>query len=226
MNILVTGGSRGIGKEIVDYFNNLNHRVFYIYKNNNLYLNNGISFKCDINDSEKIIEIINKILQNYNIDVLINNAGIIKDSTFIKMNEDNWNHVIDTNLKSIFTITQCCLKNMIKNNFWNIINITSIIGQYGGFGQTNYAASKAGIIGFTKALAMETAKTNIRVNAISAGYIYTDMIKNLNDNIKEKLLKKIPLGYFGKPIDIVKTIEFLLNSNYIHGEIINVDGGI
>ncbi|HEV09145.1 MAG TPA: 3-oxoacyl-[acyl-carrier-protein] reductase, partial [Sulfurihydrogenibium azorense] len=165
---------------------------------------------------------------NGKIDILINNAGITKDTLFIRMKQEDWDSVINTNLTGTFRITQAVVKLMIKQRFGRIINISSIIGFTGNVGQANYAATKAGLIGFTKSLAKELASRNITVNAVAPGFIETDMTAQLPADIVENYLKQIPLGRFGKPEDVANVVLFLASdmASYITGETIHVNGGM
>ncbi|WKV09844.1 3-oxoacyl-ACP reductase [Thermoanaerobacterium sp. CMT5567-10] len=232
---LITGGDKGIGKAIVEKLVKEGYYVCFtflrniegakIVETNN---KNTRAFQCDVRDFSRVKEVSGMILDQFGkVDVLINNAGIVRDKTFLKMDRETWDVVIDTNLKSIYNFTHELLPIMINEKFGRIINISSVIGIKGGFGQTNYAASKAGIIGFTKSLALEVAKNGITVNAIAPGYIETDMTKEIPDNIRQELKKKISIGEFGKPIDIANLIAYLVReeSYYITGEVFNINGG-
>jgi len=162
------------------------------------------------------------------IDCLVNNAGIVRDKLLLAMSEDEWDEVVDTNLKGIFNVSKRVVGTMIRARSGAILNITSISGVVGMPGQTNYAASKAGVIGFTKALAKEVASRNITVNALALGFIATDMTESLPDEHKEKMLQAIPLGRFGTPEEIGRIATFLLSdaARYITGQVIQVDGGM
>ena len=162
------------------------------------------------------------------IDILVNNAGITRDNLLLRMSPEEFNKVIDVNLRSVFNYTKAVIKFMIKQRYGRIINIASVVGLIGNPGQTNYAASKAGIIGFTKSAARELASRNITVNAVAPGFIETDMTEKLNDQQRENLIKNIPLQRLGKPEDVAKVVGFLCSddANYITGQVINVDGGM
>jgi len=161
------------------------------------------------------------------IDILVNNAGITRDSFFHKMEDCNWQKVIDVNIGGMYNCTRMAIENMRNNNYGRIINISSVVGISGNMGQTNYAASKSAVIGFTKSLALESASKNITVNAIAPGFIETDMTKIIPDKIKEKIITKIPAGRFGKPEDIASIVAYLSQeeANYITGQVISVNGG-
>jgi 3-oxoacyl-[acyl-carrier protein] reductase len=185
------------------------------------------AYKLDVSIEKDVINIFKKIINEYNnIDVLINNAGITSDNLLITMKTEQWNNVINTNLNGCYYCSKAITKQMIKQKSGKIINISSIIGQVGNKGQSNYAASKAGIIGLTKSLAKELASRKINVNAINPGYINTQMTKNLSN--KDEFLNNIPLNRYGEPADVAYLACFLASekSNYITGQTINVDGGL
>jgi 3-oxoacyl-[acyl-carrier protein] reductase len=162
------------------------------------------------------------------VDILINNAGITRDNLLLRMTEKDFDDVINANLKSVFNYTKAVIKHMIKQRYGRIVNIASVVGIIGNPGQANYAASKAGVIGFTKSMARELATRNITVNAVAPGYIETDMTKNLSDEQRNKLAEMIPMGRLGKPEDVAKVVGFLCSpeADYITGQIIAVDGGM
>ena len=185
----------------------------------NLDVSNPNSFKICI---EEIISKFEKI------DILVNNAGVTKDNIIMRMSNEDWNNVIETNLKGTFLGCKYVSKIMVKQKYGKIINISSIVGQIGNKGQTNYVASKAGIDGITKSLARELGSRGININSIAPGYIETNMTKLLNDNIKKELLDKISLNRFGQPIEVANLAYFLVSeeASYINGQIINLDGGM
>ena len=185
----------------------------------NLDVSNPNSFKICI---EEIISKFEKI------DILVNNAGVTKDNIIMRMSNEDWNNVIETNLKGTFLGCKYVSKIMVKQKYGKIINISSIVGQIGNKGQTNYVASKAGIDGITKSLAKELGSRGININSIAPGYIETNMTKLLNDNIKKELLDKISLNRFGQPIEVANLAYFLITeeASYINGQIINLDGGM
>jgi len=238
--IIVTGSSQGIGKTIVEELASLGANVILLSRNEtklislvnkleNKYSQNFKHYKLDVSIEDDVNEIFKKILTKFDkIDTLINNAGITSDNIIVRMNSTQWNDVINTNLNGSFYCCKAISKKMIKQNFGNIINISSIIGLTGNKGQCNYAASKAGIIGLTKSLAKELAPKNITVNNINPGYIKTEMTDSLNSNNKDIFLDKIPLKRFGSTKDIANIAAFLCSdmSNYITGQNINIDGGI
>jgi len=236
-NVIITGSSKGIGKKIAELFSNYKSNIFLISRNLNslnkikLKLKNKSNiiqcYSGDVTDASNINKIIKSIYKEYNrIDVLINNAGITDDSILATMNENQWHDVINTNLYGTFNCSKAVVKYMLKQKSGKIINISSVIGEIGNKGQTNYSASKAGIIGFTKSLAKELSSRNINVNAINPGYIKTDMTENINNDLN--FLKNIPLNRYGTSEDVANLACFLSSekSNYITGQSINVDGGL
>jgi 3-oxoacyl-[acyl-carrier protein] reductase len=238
-NALITGSTRGIGKAISVEFAKLGANVIItgrdrksaeVLANNIEKEYNAKAFGIDLDlagDISKSFEEINSFTQG-KIDILVNNAGITKDTLFIRMKEEDWNSVINVNLNGTFKVTQQVVKLMIKQRYGRIINISSIIGFIGNIGQANYAATKAGLIGFTKSLAKELASRNITVNAVAPGFIETDMTAELPEDIKAKYLKQIPLNRFGKPEDVANVVLFLASdlASYITGEVIHVNGGM
>lgn len=236
-NVFVTGGSSGIGKSIVKRFaQEPDYRVYFTYNSNVLSAKeitekfpNTFAYKCDITDSTSVKEVVNHLNdKKLAIDILVNNAGIVKDSSFIKMQQCDWDQVIQTNLLSIYLITHSFILDMISKHWGRIINLSSISGQKGSFGQTNYCASKAGVIGFTKSLALETAKKGITVNAIAPGMIDTDMIKTIPNQYLDKILNEIPMNRFGRTEEVADLVFFLSSDNaaYITGQVISINGGM
>lgn len=231
--VLITGGSRGIGRSIADLFNREGATVIVTYKNSidENYFNskNILHYKCDVSNLKAVEEVIESIEKKYSkIDVLVNNAGITKDGLLVRMSEDNWDIVIDTNLKGVFNMTKVVSKNMMSKKYGKIINITSVVGIIGNAGQANYVASKAGVIGFTKSIAKELASRNITVNAVAPGFIETEMTERLTEEVKQNYVNSIPLKRFGTGEDIAKVVKFLSSddANYITGQTLCVDGGI
>ena len=220
---VVTGGAKGIGNAIVQKLMGDGIKVIIwdvIEPNIETHF-----MKVNIASFNEVKEAANKI---GDIDILINNAGITRDKLLIRMKEEDWDSVIDVNLKGTFNCTYTFLPGMIKKRYGRIVNISSVIGIIGNAGQSNYAASKAGIIGFTKSIAKEVGSRNITCNAIAPGYIETEMTKNLIPQIKEVYIKSIPLGRAGTPEDIANTVQFLISdeASYITGQVINLDGGM
>jgi len=237
--VFVTGSTRGIGKEIGRAFAQEGAVVIILGRNgeaanqvrDEIVEKGGRSesFACDVTNFQNVQEIVNKVLDKHNrIDILINNAGITKDNLLLRMNENDWDEVMNVNLRGVFNSTKIIAKVMLKAKKGRIINISSIIGITGNTGQSNYAASKAGIIGFTKSIAKEIASRGITVNAIAPGYIQTDMTAQLKETAQEEILKGIPLGRLGTANDIAAACLFIASeeANYITGQTIVVDGGM
>tara|TARA_B100000470_G_scaffold47523_1_gene34985 strand:- start:1562 stop:2311 length:750 start_codon:yes stop_codon:yes gene_type:complete len=235
---IVTGASQGIGKIIAFELAKSGAHVACISRNkkaiesivDEITINGGqaSSFPCDISDSDTLSEIITEIIkENSRIDILVNNAGITKDSLLMRMSIEQWDDVINTNLKGAFHCTKAVVRYMMKNKFGRIINITSIVGLTGNAGQANYAASKAGLIGMTKSIAKEVASRGITANCIAPGWIETSMTDKLSGEVKNQFLSHIPVGRIGSPDDIANAVIFLASdeAGYITGQTITVDGG-
>ena len=233
--ILITGATGGIGNSLIEKFNNFGSSIIATGTNeeklNNLkkkYPNIYIE-KFKLEEHNKIEKFIDTIYTKLNgLDILVNNAGITLDNLSIRLSEENWQKVLDINLTSSFLMCKFAIKKMLKNKFGKIINITSIVGHTGNVGQANYAASKAGIIAFSKSLALEYAKKNINVNCVSPGFIKTDMTDKINEDFKKVLLSKIPAGSLGSGEDVSNCVAFLASdmANYINGETLHVNGGM
>tara|TARA_B100001989_G_C24516631_1_gene453535 strand:- start:757 stop:1503 length:747 start_codon:yes stop_codon:yes gene_type:complete len=235
---IVTGASQGIGKTISKIFSEAGAHVVCVARNTtklkNLVdeiLKNGNSasyISCDINNGKLFESSIRSITKDYeNIDILVNNAGITRDSLILRMKDEQWDQVLSTNLKGAFYGTKSVLKPMMKNKYGRIINITSIVGLQGNPGQSNYSASKAGLIGFTQSVAKEVASRGITVNCIAPGWIDTEMTDVLSQDFKSEIVKNIPIGKTGSAKDIAYAALFLASneSKYITGQTITVDGG-
>ncbi|MDC3176658.1 3-oxoacyl-ACP reductase FabG [Alphaproteobacteria bacterium] len=234
--ILLTGGTGGIGKSLARDFNANGYYVIVTGRNKNRF--DEIDFKnpsktdfftCDLSIKEQLSSCLEKIIQKHPlIEILINNAGVTEDSLFLRMDLQKWQNVIDINLNTTFQITNFFLKQMVKNRWGRVINITSVVGHTGNIGQANYCASKMGIIGMSKSLALEVAKRGITINCISPGFIDTKMTQGLDENTKKLILEKIPLGKIGEPRDISNCALFIAseNSNYITGQTFHVNGGL
>lgn len=232
---VVTGGTRGIGKAIALDLQKAGSKVAVSYAGNDAAAKDfteqtGIpAYKWDVSDFNACQKAVKKIESELDgsIDILINNAGITKDGFLHKMTEENWDSVIDTNLKSCFNMVRAVIDGMRARSFGRIVNISSINGQLGQFGQTNYSAAKAGIFGFTKALARETAAKGITVNAVAPGYIATDMVRSVAPEILEKIVSGIPVGRLGEPEEIARAVCFLASdtAGFITGETLSVNGG-
>lgn len=235
--VLVTGAAKGIGAAIVEEFAREGYQVLLHYntskqKAQNLkekLTNNGQNveiYKADLTKKAEVEQMVDTILSKYEkIDVLVNNAGISQIKPFTDIEEDEWDNMINTNLKSVYLTTKAVINNMIMNKKGSVINISSIWGITGGSCEVHYSATKAGIIGLTKALAKEMALSNIKVNAIAPGIIKTDMNNDLTEEDIEELKKEIPLQKVGTPIEIAKAVKWLAESEYITGQVIRIDGG-
>tara|TARA_B100000768_G_scaffold82318_1_gene77983 strand:- start:7 stop:738 length:732 start_codon:yes stop_codon:yes gene_type:complete len=233
--ILITGATGGIGNCLIEKFNNLGSTIVATGTNeeklekikkdfNNIHVE---KFKLDEHENiEKFIDKVDKKLEG--LDVLINNAGITLDNLAIRLTEENWKKVLDINLTSTFLMCKHTIKKMLKKKQGKIINITSIVGHTGNLGQANYAASKAGIIAFSKSLAIEYAKKNININCVSPGFIKTEMTDKISEEFKKNLISKIPSGNLGTGEDVSNCVAFLASdmANYINGETIHVNGGM
>lgn len=237
---LITGASRGIGKAIAISFAKAGAKLALCASNRELLerVSSEIQsltghkssyFDFDIRDIPKVEEAVKKTLDTYSrIDILVNNAGTTRDQLLALMSEEDWDFVLSTNLKSIFLFTKAVIKPMIRQRSGRIINMSSVVGITGNAGQANYAASKGGVIAFTKSVAKELAKRNITVNAIAPGFIETDMTAKLGDQAIKEVKNRIPLGRFGAPEDIANLVLFLASeeASYITGQVIGVDGGL
>ena len=233
--ILITGATGGIGNALVEKFTSLGGNVLATGTKNeklDLLKKNFPKIKIlkfDISEHDQIEQFVEKANSSLSgLDILINNAGINMDNLSLRMKYDEWKKVIDINLGSTFLLCKYGIKKMLKNKYGRVINITSIVGHTGNLGQSNYAASKAGIIGMTKSLAIEYAKKNITLNCVSPGFIQTKMTDNIAENIKEILISKIPMAKLGTGNDVANTVAFLSSdaASYITGETIHVNGGM
>jgi len=237
---IVTGASRGIGRAVALRLAREGAKIIVNYAGNHAAAQKTVDeikvvggeamlFQADVADAQAVGELVKAATAaSGRIDILVNNAGITRDNILALMKEEDWDAVIATNLKGIFNCTKAVAKVMIKQRAGKIINMTSVIGIAGNAGQTNYAAAKAGVIGFTKSAAKELAARGITVNAVAPGYITTDMSAAMPDQAKIELAKSIPLSRLGKPEDVAETVLFLASdaANYITGQTINVDGGM
>ena len=233
--ILITGATGGIGKNIVEKFNSLGAKIVASGTNEEKLKNlkekfpEIITLKFKLDEHNKIESFIDTASKNLDgLDILINNAGITLDNISIRLTEENWKKVLDINLTSSFLMCKHTIKKMLKQKYGKIINITSIVGHTGNLGQANYAASKAGIIGFSKSLAIEYAKKNININCVSPGFIKTEMTNKINEDFKKILISKIPSGDLGTGEDVSNCVVFLASdmARYINGETIHVNGGM
>lgn len=238
--VFVTGGSQGIGASIVKAFYMAGSKVYFCGRDEQKLLKisdelrneNGGSFGFfvgDVTDYKKVEEMVDELIKKEGrIDVLVNNAGITKDNIILRMKEEEWDTVLNTNLKGAFFFTKAVLKYMIRQKSGKIINISSVVGSMGNPGQGNYCASKAGIEGFTRAVAREVASRNITVNAVAPGYIVTPMTEVLPEDVKKNLMSMIPLGRLGLPEDVASAVLFLASNmaDYITGQVLHVNGGM
>ena len=236
---LVTGASRGIGVAIADALGKAGAIVVGTSTSeagaegiSARFVNaqiQGKGVKLNVTDSEEILTVLKGIVAEYGAPtILVNNAGITKDNLLLRMKEDEWTDVIDTNLNAIYRLTKACAKGMTKARWGRIINISSVVGSMGNAGQTNYAATKAGVAGFSRALAKELGSRNITVNTVAPGFIDTDMTKELPEKVRESMLSGIPLARLGQPEEIASLVAFLAGDGgaYISGETIHVNGGM
>ena len=236
---IVTGASRGIGSAIAHNLSKAGAKVVLISRSidalksveSEIKSNGGeaISITADVSNLESFTNAINQVVETWGtVDILVNNAGITKDNIILRLKEEDWDAVIDINLKGCFNGIKAVTRPMLKSRSGRIINITSVIGLIGNSGQSNYAASKAGILGLTKSIAKELGPRNITVNAIAPGYIQTEMTDSLDQTSKDNLMKSIPLQRLGKPEEIASLVCFLVSEEaaYITGQTLNVDGGM
>lgn len=241
----VTGGSSGIGREIalelgrgggtvaVGYLSDDEGHDFEADANEvsgEITAAGGQAYVigCDVRDPASIDAAIASIVERCGtVDVLVNNAGITRDRSLAKMSREEWDSVIETNLSSVFHVTARVLPHMVQARFGRIVNISSVVGLHGNYGQANYAAAKAGIVGFTKTAAIELASKGVTVNAIAPGFIATQMIAAMPDDVRARILEKIPMGRFGRPEEIAQLVAFLVTKGeYITGQVIAIDGGL
>ncbi len=237
---VVTGASRGIGREVALLFAREGAKLVITARNSDLLeslaseiesagSSKPLIFELDVKEGAKVDEVVDKILdKTERIDILVNNAGVTRDGLFVRMSDADWDEVLDTNLKGTFHCMRAVGRIMMRQRGGKIINLASVIGLVGNAGQANYAASKAGIIALTKSVAKELGSRNVLVNAIAPGFIETEMTQVLSDLVKDKILRTIPVGVFGKPADVARTALFLASdeSNFITGQVITVDGGM
>jgi len=237
---LVTGGTRGIGKAIVLALGEAGADVAFTYRSSKESADiivaelrakgrRASGFQSDAADFTQANDIVQKVVQEFErVDILVNNAGITKDGLLMRMSESDWDTVIATNLKSVFSFTKAVCRQMMGQQAGKIINISSVVGIIGNAGQANYVASKAGIIGFTKSVAKELASRNIQANVVAPGFVETDMTEKLNEKQKEAILAMIPLKRIAKPDEVAGVVRFLASSDadYITGQVLCVDGGM
>lgn len=239
-NVIVTGATRGIGKEIALTLAQNGANIAINYRNYNdeiVELINALkefgadvlAIKCDVSKSNEVENFVSEIKNHFSsIDILVNNAGITKDGLILRMKDQDFDDVLNVNLKGTFNTIKFVSQVMFKQKHGKIVNISSVVGLIGNAGQSNYSASKAGVIGFSKSVAKELASRNININVVAPGYIDTDMTKSLPDRVKEEILKSIPMKKIGNPKEVANLVLFLSSnlSDYITGQVINVDGGM
>jgi 3-oxoacyl-[acyl-carrier protein] reductase len=239
--VVITGGSMGIGRAVAMRFAEEKGRIVIVHydpddsaSQETLGLLNrqgaeAESHRVDVSNFGDVETLFKEIMDRYGrVDVLINNAGIARDTLLMRMSEEVWDSVIRVNLKSVFNCTQAVIRSMVKNKAGRIVNISSVVGQIGNPGQANYAASKAGIMGFTKSVAREVAGRGITVNAVAPGYIKTDMTESLPEKVRDAFLEQIPLKRIGEPKDVAEAVYWLCSeaAGYITGQVIHVSGGL
>lgn len=237
---IVTGGSRGIGKAIVDAFASQGAAVAFTYLSSrekaeaiaSEWTNKGANVQAFYSDASSFVHaesLVPSVQEQFGrIDILVNNAGITNDTLLLRMDEEQWSSVIETNLKSVFNMTKQCIKVMLRQKSGSLIHMSSVVGIFGNAGQANYAASKAGIIGFSKSVAKEIGSRNIRSNVIAPGFIESDMTGELDESMRKSFLTNVPLGRFGQAEEVAKLATFLASdlSAYITGQTISVCGGL
>jgi 3-oxoacyl-[acyl-carrier protein] reductase len=237
---IVTGASKGIGKEIALAFAKEGAKLVITARSEELLktlaaeikglgAQEPLCFPLDVKQSEKVDELVDKTLDKFGrVDILVNNAGLTRDGLLLRMSDEDWDEVMETNLKGAFLCLRAVAKPMMRQRSGRIINMASVIGLIGNAGQANYAASKAGIIALTKSAAKELGSRNILINAIAPGFIDTDMTRVLGDDVKNQILKSIPVGKLGQPSDIAKAALFLASdeSSFVTGQVLTVDGGM
>ncbi|PLS05366.1 acetoacetyl-CoA reductase [Neobacillus cucumis] len=236
---IVTGGSRGIGAaismelarqgvKVVLNFVSREELAEKMVADINEIGGEAYAVRADVSNSEEAAHLVQEAIDHYGrLDILVNNAGITRDSTFKKLSSEDWRKVIDVNLNSVYNTTSAALPYLLESDAGRIINISSIIGQAGGFGQTNYAAAKAGLIGYTKSLALELAKSNVTVNAICPGFIGTEMVQAIPEKVLAGIVEKVPQKRLGKPEEVARGVAFLCkDGSYITGQQLNINGGL
>lgn len=234
---VVTGAGRGLGRAIAEELGEGGAKVVVNYANSQgpaeevvqgLGEENAVAIQADVSDSGQAAALIEQSIEHFGrVDILVNNAGITIDKTMKKLSTEDWDKVVQTNLNSCYYTVKAALPGFTEQQSGKIINISSFVGQSGNFGQTNYAAAKAGIIGFTKASALEFARYNVCVNAICPGFMETDMFSAVSEEVREKIKARIPLGRIGSPVEVARAVRYLVeDGDYITGQTLNINGGI
>jgi 3-oxoacyl-[acyl-carrier protein] reductase len=237
---LVTGAGRGIGRATALKLGEAGAKVVVNYNASEAPAQEVVeaitsaggeakAVKADVSQSSQVDEMVNAVVKDWGkIDILVNNAGITRDNLMMRMSQDEWDAVMDTNLRSAYFTTRAVLRPMLRNRWGRIISISSVVGLTGNAGQANYAAAKAGIIGFTKSIAREVGSRNITANAVAPGFIQTDITASLPDTLKAEMLKQIPADRYGEPDDVANAVLFLASdlAAYVNGQVLNVDGGM
>ncbi|MDQ0205782.1 acetoacetyl-CoA reductase [Alkalicoccobacillus murimartini] len=236
---IVTGGSRGIGSAISTELAKSGVKVVVNYHSDvesakkvvaevKAAGGEAIAVQADVSNSEDVLSLIEQTINHFGqLDILVNNAGITKDKTFRKLSQDDWHQVINVNLNSVYNTISSALPHLLESDAGRIINISSIIGQTGGFGQTNYSAAKAGLIGYTKSLALELARKQVTVNAVCPGFIETEMVQEMPDKVREQIIASVPVQRLGQANEIARSVLFLCrDGEYITGQQLNINGGL
>jgi len=234
---IVTGGARGIGREIALKLAEVGATVVVsdiaeaepVAEEIRAMKRQSLAVQADVSSAADVTTLVEKVISNFGrVDILVNNAGIARDQLLLRMSDEDWDAVLNVNLKSVFLCTRAVLRQMIKQRWGRIISISSIVGIVGNPGQANYASAKAGIIGFTRTIAREVGSRGITANAIAPGFIETKMTQQLGEEQRQELMKRIPLGFLGSPRDVAEAVAFLASeeARYITGQVLGVDGGM
>jgi len=236
---IVTGASQGIGKDVALTLAKRNAQILLVDIQKEKLENvadeihgmhaDAAAYEADVSRMEQVADMLKQMISRHGpIHGLVNNAGITRDGLLMRMKEEDWDAVLNVNLKGVFNLSKALIRHLAGNRYGRIVNVSSVVGQMGNAGQTNYSASKAGVIGFTKSLAREVASRGITVNAVAPGYIATDMTKSLPDSVKNDFIQHIPMKRFGRPEEVATVIRFLLSDEaaYVTGQVIGINGGM